>query len=263
LKVEHLTTVFEGPQPVVAVDDVSFDLYKGETLGLVGESGSGKSVTAFSLVRLVRPPGRVKSGRVTFQGRDLLALPEEEMQSVRGAGIGFVFQEPVAALNPTMRVGAQIAEALTVHRLATKRDAHDRAVELLRAVKIADPDKRAADYPHQFSGGMRQRVMIAVALACRPPLVIADEPTTALDVTVQAQVLELLRELKHQLELSLLLITHDFGVIAETADRVAVMHAGRIVEQGPVRQILRRPSHPYTQKLLASIPGANAPTPVS
>ena len=257
LKVEQLTTVFDGPQPVVAVDDVSFDVNQGETLGLVGESGSGKSVTAFSIVRLVQHPGRIKGGRVTFQGRDLLALSEEEMQSVRGAGIGFIFQEPMAALNPTMRVGAQIAEALIVHRLATRREARDRAVGLLRAVRMSDADKRVDDYPHQLSGGMRQRVMTAVALACRPPLLIADEPTTALDVTVQAQVLELLRDLKNEFNLSLLLITHDLGVIAETADRVAVMYAGRIVEQGPVREILRHPAHPYTRKLLASLPGAS------
>jgi ABC-type dipeptide/oligopeptide/nickel transport system ATPase component len=257
LKVERLTTVFEGPQPVVAVDEVSFDVYKGETLGLVGESGSGKSVTAFSIVRLIQPPARITSGRVVFQGRDLLALSEKEMRPIRGAGIGFIFQEPAAALNPTMRVGAQIAEALLVHRLANKRDGRTRAIDLLRAVRIADADRRVDDYPHQLSGGMRQRVMIAVALACRPALVIADEPTTALDVTVQAEVLELLRALKHEFSLSLLLITHDLGVIAETADRVAVMHAGRIVEQGPVRDVLKRPSHPYTQRLLAAIPGAS------
>jgi oligopeptide/dipeptide ABC transporter ATP-binding protein len=255
LRVSNLRTTFG---PVVAVNDVSFEIRKGETLGLVGESGSGKSVTAFSIIRLVQEPGHVAGGTIVFQGRDLLTLPEEDMRQVRGAGIGFVFQEPMAALNPVMRVGAHIAEALIVHGLASRADARTRAVELLRAVKIVDPEKRADDYPHQLSGGMRQRVMLAVALACRPPLVIADEPTTALDVTVQAQILELLRDMKREFDLSLLLITHDLGVIAETADRVAVMYAGRIVEQGPVREIFRNPQHPYTRGLLASIPGGSA-----
>jgi oligopeptide/dipeptide ABC transporter ATP-binding protein len=256
LSVQNLTTVFDVPgRPVVAVDNVSFEIRKGETLGLVGESGSGKSVTAFSILQLLPHPGRVSGGRVLFQGRDLLALPEPEVRKVRGAGIGLIFQEPMAALNPVMRVGAQIAESLIVHGLAGRKEARERAIELLRAVKITDPDKRVDDYPHQLSGGMRQRVMIAVALACRPPLVIADEPTTALDVTVQAQILELLREMKQKFDVALLLITHDLGVIAETADRVAVMYAGRIVEEGPVRDIFRKPLHPYTQGLLASIPG--------
>jgi peptide/nickel transport system ATP-binding protein len=255
LKIENLRTVFG---PVVAVNDVSFEIRKGETLGLVGESGSGKSVTAFSIIRLVQEPGRVTGGKVFFRGKDLLGVSEDEMRQVRGAGIGFVFQEPMAALNPVMRVGAHIAEALMVHGLASRSDARARAIELLRAVKIVDPEKRVDDYPHQLSGGMRQRVMMAIALACRPPLVIADEPTTALDVTVQAQVLEQLREMKRAFDLSLLLITHDLGVIAETADRVAVMYAGRIVEQGPVREIFRNPKHPYTRGLLASIPGGAA-----
>jgi peptide/nickel transport system ATP-binding protein len=254
LKVENLRTVFGS---LVAVNDVSFEVRKGETLGLVGESGSGKSVTAFSIIRLVQEPGTITAGRILFQGRDLLSLPESEMRHVRGAGIGFVFQEPMAALNPVMRVGAHIAEALTVHGLASRAEARQRAIELLRAVKITDPDKRIDDYPHQLSGGMRQRVMMAIALACKPPLVVADEPTTALDVTVQAQILELLRDMKREFDLSLLLITHDLGVIAETADRVAVMYAGRIVEQGPVRQIFRDPQHPYTRGLLASIPGGS------
>ncbi len=259
LSVQNLTTVFDAsPTPVVAVNDVSFDLRQGETLGLVGESGSGKSVTAFSIVGLLQPPGRVAAGRVRFRGRDLVTLPEREMRSVRGAGIGFVFQEPMAALNPVMRVGAHIAEALVVHGLASRSAARDRAVQLLKAVKITDPEKRVDDYPHQLSGGMRQRVMMAIALACKPPLVIADEPTTALDVTVQAQILDLLRDMKRQFDLSLLLITHDLGVIAETADRVAVMYAGRIVEQGSVRDIFHSPQHPYTRGLLASIPGGSA-----
>ena len=260
LKVENLRTVFESePAPVVAVNDVSFEVRKGETLGLVGESGSGKSVTAFSIIRL-QDPGKITGGRVLFQGRDLLALPEHEMRHVRGAGIGFVFQEPMAALNPVMRVGAHIAEALTVHGLASKSEARARAVDLLRAVRITNPEQRVDDYPHQLSGGMRQRVMMAIAIACKPPLVIADEPTTALDVTVQAQILELLRDMKREFDLSLLLITHDFGVIAETADRVAVMYRGKIVEQAPVRDIFRNPQHPYTKGLLASIPGGEPGT---
>jgi oligopeptide/dipeptide ABC transporter ATP-binding protein len=237
---------------------VSFEIRRGETLGLVGESGSGKSVTAFSILRLLPPAGRITAGQVIFQGRDLLTLSEREMCGVRGAGIGLVFQEPMAALNPVMRVGAQVAEALVVHGMAGKREARERAIALLQAVKIVDPQKRVDDYPHQLSGGMRQRVMLAVALACKPPLVIADEPTTALDVTVQAQILDLLREMKRAFDLSLLLITHDLGVIAEVADRVAVMYAGRIVEQGPVRAIFRAPAHPYTRGLLASIPHGRA-----
>jgi peptide/nickel transport system ATP-binding protein len=257
LSVRNLRTTFG---PLVAVNDVSFEIRKGETLGLVGESGSGKSVTAFSLIRLVQEPGLVESGAVHFQGKELLSLPEEEMRKVRGAGIGFVFQEPMAALNPVMRVGAHIAEALMVHGLASRSDARARAIDLLRAVKIVDPEKRVDDYPHQLSGGMRQRVMLAIALACKPPLVIADEPTTALDVTVQAQVLELLRDMKRQFDLSLLLITHDFGVIAEMADRVAVMYRGKIVEEAPVRDIFRNPRHPYTRGLLASIPGGEPGT---
>ena len=260
LRVENLTTVFETPgDRVVAVDDVSFEIFKGETLGLVGESGSGKSVTAFSIIQLLQPPGRITSGRITFGGRDLLTLPGQEMRKVRGAGIGFVFQEPMAALNPVMRVGAQVAEALVVHGLASKRDARSRAIDSLRAVHIRDAEARVDDYPHQLSGGMQQRVMLAIALACRPPLVIADEPTTALDVTVQAQMLDLLRELKREFDLSLLLITHDLGVIAETADRVAVMYRGKIVEQGSVRDVLRRPTHAYTQQLLAATPGMALP----
>ena len=256
LSVEHLTTVFDLPRrSVAAVDDVSFEIRPGETLGLVGESGSGKSVTAMSIMRLVQPPGRVAGGRIIFQGRDLLALDERAMQEVRGAAISLIFQEPATALNPVFTVGDQIAETLVVHHRASKRKARADAVALLRAVRIPDPESRAADYPHQLSGGMRQRVMIAMALACRPALVIADEPTTALDVTIQAQILDLLQEMKASFGLSVLLITHDLGVIAETADRVAVMYAGRIVETGPVRAILRTPQHPYTRGLLASIPG--------
>jgi len=259
LDVQDLTVSFAGAQSTVtAVDHVSFRIAPGETLGLVGESGSGKSVTAFSILRLLQPPGRITGGRVMFEGRDLLTLPERDMRQVRGARISLIFQEPMTALNPVMRVGDQIAEALTVHGMATRADARRRAIELLQAVKIADPVRRVRDYPHQLSGGMRQRVMIAIALACRPPLVIADEPTTALDVTIQAQVLDLMRELKERFNLALLLITHDFGVIAEMADRVAVMLKGRLVEEGPVRQILRDPRHDYTRSLLAAVPGRKA-----
>src|SRR5688500_17939546 len=257
LDVQELTVTFAGTRSTVtAVDRVSFQLERGETLGLVGESGSGKSVTAFSILRLVQPPGRITGGRILFEGRDLLSLTEREMRAVRGARISLIFQEPMTALNPVMRIGDQIAEALTVHGVASRADARLRAVELLDAVRIPDAVRRVRDYPHQLSGGMRQRVMIAIALACRPPLIIADEPTTALDVTIQAQVLDLLRELRTRYNLSLLLITHDFGVIAEMADRVAVMYRGKLVEEGPVRQILRAPAHEYTRNLLAAVPGA-------
>jgi len=257
LDVHNLSVTFGGPS--LAVDGVSFQVMPGETLGVVGESGSGKSVTAFSILRLLQPPGRIVSGSVRFQGRDLLTLSEAAMRDVRGAGISLIFQEPMTALNPVMRVGDQVAEALLVHGKATRAEAMARAVELLQAVHIGDAQRRVRDYPHQLSGGMRQRVMIAIALACRPPLVIADEPTTALDVTIQAQVLDLLRELKARYTLALLLITHDFGVIAEMADRVAVMFKGKLVEQGPVRDVLRHPSHDYTRNLLAAVPGARGP----
>jgi ABC-type dipeptide/oligopeptide/nickel transport system ATPase component len=255
LDLQHLTVTFGRPGAVLtAVDDLSLTIHAGETLGLVGESGSGKSVTALAILRLLQPPGKVTGGRVLFEGRDLLTLSEAEMRSVRGGRISLIFQEPMTALNPTMRVGDQIAEALTAHGIAPG-DARLRMVELLEAVRIPDAARRARDYPHQLSGGMRQRVMIAIALACRPPLVIADEPTTALDVTIQAQVLEMLRELKERFNLALLLITHDFGVIAEMADRVAVMRGGQLMEHGLVRQILREPSHEYTRRLLSAVPG--------
>ena len=257
LDVAHLTAGFGANGRFVAVvRDVSFSVGPGETLGLVGESGSGKSVTALSIMRLLQAPGRIASGSIVFRGTDLLRLSEAEMRKVRGAGIGFIFQEPMSALNPVFTVGDQIAEALVIHERVTWRQARLRAVELLEAVRMTDPARRARDYPHQLSGGMRQRVMIAVALACRPPLVIADEPTTALDVTIQAEVLDLLRELRARYQLSLLLITHDLGVIAEMADTVAVMYAGSIVEHAPVREIFRSPAHPYTRGLLASMPGA-------
>ena len=248
--------MFDTPGgPVPAVNDVSFEIRAGETLGLVGESGSGKSVTALSIMRLVQPPGRIAGGRLLFKGQDLLTLDEAAMRAIRGAEISLIFQEPMTALNPVFRIGDQIAEALLVHGRADRQQAKAKAVELLRSVRIPNPESQVTAYPHQLSGGMRQRVMIAIALACQPSLVIADEPTTALDVTIQAQILELLRDMRSALNLSLLLITHDLGVVAETADRVAVMYAGRVVETGPVREILRNPQHPYTRGLLASIPG--------
>jgi oligopeptide/dipeptide ABC transporter ATP-binding protein len=256
LEVSHLTTVFDLPSgPAPAVDDVSFEVLPGETLGLVGESGSGKSVTALSIMRLVQPPGRISGGSIRFKGRELLTLSEPKMREVRGADIALIFQEPMTALNPVFRIGDQVAETLLVHGRVSRRDARARAVELLGSVRIPDPAARARDYPHQLSGGMRQRVLIAMAIACKPSLVIADEPTTALDVTIQAEILDLLREMKSAFHLSLLLITHDLGVVADTADRVAVMYAGRIVEHGPVREIFRDPKHPYTRGLLASRPG--------
>jgi oligopeptide/dipeptide ABC transporter ATP-binding protein len=256
LSVRHLTTVFDTPRgQVTVVNDVSFEIRRGETLGLVGESGSGKSVTALSILRLIQPPGRIARGAIRFKGRDLFGLDEAAMREVRGAGISLIFQEPSTALNPVFTVGDQIGEAMRVHGRASRKDARARAIELLEAVHIPDAAARVRDYPHQLSGGMRQRVMIAIALACRPALVIADEPTTALDVTIQAQILDLLREMKAAFDVSLLLITHDLGVVAETADRVAVMYAGRIVETGPVRALFHLPAHPYTRGLLASIPG--------
>jgi ABC-type dipeptide/oligopeptide/nickel transport system ATPase component len=260
LSVQHLTTVFGETR---VVDEVSFDVARGETLALVGESGSGKSMTALSIMRLVQPPGRIANGRILYQDRDLLTLDEDAMRQVRGAEISLIFQEPITALNPVFTIGDQIAEALLVHGRTTKREAKTQTIELLRSVRIPNPESRITDYPHQLSGGQRQRVMIAIALACRPSLVIADEPTTALDVTIQAQVLELLRDMKSALNLSLLLITHDFGVVAETADRVAVMQAGRIVEIGDVRQIFHRPQHSYTRELLAAIPSAGRRRPTA
>jgi oligopeptide/dipeptide ABC transporter ATP-binding protein len=255
LQVDHLTAGFDvGARTLVAVDDVSFSVRSGETLGLVGESGSGKSVTALSIMRIVQPPGRIVSGSIRFRDRDLMTLGEAEMCRVRGAEIALIFQEPMTALNPVFTVGDQIAETLVVHGRTGWKAARAESVALLAAVRIPEPARRARDYPHQLSGGQRQRVMIAMALACRPALVIADEPTTALDVTIQAEILDLLREMKAEFGLSLLLITHDLAVIAEMADRVAVMYAGRIVEQAPVKDLFASPGHPYTRGLLDSIP---------
>jgi peptide/nickel transport system ATP-binding protein len=256
LSVERLTTVFDlAAGPAAAVIDVSFHVNPGETLCLVGESGSGKSVTALSILRLVQHPGRIAGGKILFKERDLLTLDERAMQKVRGAEIALVFQEPMTALNPVFTIGNQIEETLAVHGIARGKQAKDRAVELLDAVSIPEPQRRVRDYPHQLSGGLRQRALIALALSCNPALLIADEPTTALDVTIQAQILDLLRDLQKRFELSLLLITHDLGVVAEMADRVAVMYAGRIVEESPVRDLFRDPRHPYTKGLLGSMPG--------
>jgi oligopeptide/dipeptide ABC transporter ATP-binding protein len=239
---------------VRAVDDISFTVPEGGTLGLVGESGCGKSVTALALLRLVPEPGWMAGGRLVFRGIDLATLPEKKMRGYRGRQIALVFQEPAAALNPVLSVGTQIAEGLQVHGLMKKKEALREAARLMAEVRIPDAERRVHEYPHQMSGGMRQRVMIAMALACRPALLIADEPTTALDVTLQAEILDLLRRLKDERGLALLLISHNLGVIAETADRVAVMYAGRIVEEAPVRDLFRAPAHPYTAGLLRSMP---------
>jgi oligopeptide/dipeptide ABC transporter ATP-binding protein len=256
LSVRDLRTYFYTEAGVArAVDGVSFDIARGETVGLVGESGCGKSVTAFSLIRLVQPPGRIEPGsRIGFDGRELTSLSDKEMRGVRGERIGFVFQEPMTALNPVFTVGDQIAEVVRVHNAGTKREAWDRAVKMLETVGIPSPAQRATEYPHQLSGGMRQRVVIAMALIMNPALVIADEPTTALDVTIQAQILELLRDLQQKFGTSILLITHDLGVVAETASRVIVMYGGEIVEEAPVADLFARAHHPYTEGLLAAMP---------
>ena len=255
LELKNLKTYFFTDEGVVkAVDDVSFNVEKGKTLGLVGESGCGKSVTAMSISRLVSPPGRIVGGEILLNGRNLVPLPDQEMRQVRGSQISMIFQEPMTALNPVLEVGFQIAEAVLAHESVSKREAWSRAVESMRAVSIPDPEKRARDYPHHLSGGMRQRIMIAMALVCNPELVIADEPTTALDVTIQAQILELLDSLRQKYNLSLILISHDLGVIAEVAETVAVMYAGKIVEMGPAMGVFHNPRHPYTQGLLQSVP---------
>jgi oligopeptide/dipeptide ABC transporter ATP-binding protein len=256
LTVRDLRVYFHQRDRLVrAVDGVDLQLSPGKTLCLVGESGSGKSLTALSIMRLISPPGRIEEGsEITYAGRDLVAASADQMQSIRGNEISMIFQEPMTSLNPAHTVGAQIAEAVRLHRPVSKAAAAERALEMLRLVGVPDPRRRGSDYPHQLSGGMRQRVMIAMALSCEPKLIIADEPTTALDVTIQAQVLELLRELRDTLGMAVLLITHDLGVVAEMADDVAVMYAGRIVERGNVQDTFARPQHPYTQALLRSIP---------
>jgi peptide/nickel transport system ATP-binding protein len=256
LEVEGLKTYFFTRDGVVrAVDGVSFTVARGETLAIVGESGCGKSVTSLSILRLVAsPPGRTVGGRVLFEGRDLLQLSEPEMRKVRGDAISMIFQEPMTSLNPVLTIGQQIAEVLRLHRGLSGEDAMRRSVEMLRLVRMPEPERRVTQYPHQLSGGMRQRVMIAMALACEPRLLIADEPTTALDVTIQAQILDLMRELKARTGAAVMLITHDLGVVAEMAQRVVVMYAGRKVEEAPVADLFACPRHPYTRGLLDSIP---------
>ncbi len=259
LEIQDLKTHFFTDRGVArAVDGVSFTVRRRETFCLVGESGCGKSVTALSTLRLVpSPPGRVVAGRILLDGQDLLSLPRSRMQGIRGNRISMVFQEPMTALNPVFTIGNQIVEGVRRHRSVSRREARQVAVDMLRRVGIPDAASRMSDYPHQLSGGMQQRVMIAMALVCRPALLIADEPTTALDVTTQAQILDLLQELQEELGMSVLLITHDLGVVAEVADRVAVMYAGRIVEQAPVETIFERPAHPYMVSLLESLPALN------
>ncbi len=255
LRVRDLTTCFDGDEAtVLAVDRLSFDLMPGETLGLVGESGCGKSVTSLSIMRLLRAPGRVAGGSIEFDGRDLLALPEKAMRAIRGNQISMIFQEPMTSLNPVFTVGKQISESLMLHQGLSRREAMAQAESLLELVQISDPARRVREYPYQLSGGMRQRAMIAMALACQPKVLIADEPTTALDVTIQAQILHLLREIQQRLGTSIVLITHDLGVVAQMCQRVIVMYAGRKVEEGSVDDILDRAQHPYTQALIRSLP---------
>lgn len=262
LEIRDLHTVFHTDDGAVrAVDGVDLWVDEGEVLGLVGESGCGKSVTAHSVMRLVSPPGRIESGEILFRGRNLLNVSRREMHQVRGSRIAMIYQEPMSSLNPLLRVGTQIMEAVTMHMHKTKREALDLAVDMLRAVGIPDPGRRIHDYPHQLSGGMRQRVMIAMGMVCNPRLMIADEPTTALDVSIQAQILDLLRKLVRETNAAVMLITHDMGVVAETADRVAVMYTGKVVEQADVKTLFTSPAHPYTQGLLASIPDVSRPVP--
>ncbi|MFA7635006.1 MAG: ABC transporter ATP-binding protein [Bacillota bacterium] len=259
LEIRNLKTCFYTEDGVVpAIENVSFSLDKGETIGIVGESGSGKSVTALSVMRLIpNPPGRIECGEIIFEGENLLEKRMDQMRGIRGNDIAMIFQEPMTSLNPVLTVGDQIMEAIVLHQKLSKQDAKDKAVHMLRLVGIPSPERRVNDYPHQMSGGMRQRVMIAMALSCNPKLLIADEPTTALDVTVQAQILELMMALKDDLGTSVMLITHDLGVIAETADKVVVMYAGNVVEKAGVRELFREPAHPYTMGLLGSIPKLN------
>jgi peptide/nickel transport system ATP-binding protein len=265
LEVEDLRTYFYTRDGVVrAVDGVSFHVHAGETLAIVGESGCGKSVTSLSILRLIAsPPGRIVSGRLVFEGRDLLALSEAQMRAIRGNEISMIFQEPMTSLNPVLTIGRQIGEALKVHKGLSTREAARRAIEMLRLVNMPEPERRVAQYPHQLSGGMRQRVMIAMALACKPDLLIADEPTTALDVTIQAQILDLLRSLQRDLGMSILLITHDLGVVAETCDEVVVMYAGRVVERSTTETLFAAPRHHYTAGLLRSVPSYGSGTEVA
>ncbi|MGB9739435.1 ABC transporter ATP-binding protein [Chloroflexus sp.] len=256
LEVRDLRTYFHTQDGIVkAVDGVSFYVNRGETLGIVGESGCGKSVTSLSIMRLIpNPPGKIVSGQILFDGEDLLQASEEEMRRIRGNRIAMIFQDPMTSLNPVLTIGRQITESLELHLKLSKKEARDRAIELLDMVGIPSPSKRLDNYPHQFSGGMRQRVMIAMALSCNPELLIADEPTTALDVTIQAQILELINRLREELETAVILITHDLGVVAGMTDRVTVMYAGKVVEEGPTAEIFANPRMPYTIGLLRSIP---------
>ncbi len=255
LEVENLQTHFRTPDGINrAVDGVSFEVREGETLALVGESGCGKSVTALSILRLIpEPPGKI-AGAIRLQGRDLLRLSDRAMRDIRGNDISMIFQEPMTSLNPVLTIGRQLGETLRLHHGISRKAAERRALEMLDLVGIPEPRRRLADYPHRLSGGMRQRVMIAIALACDPKLLIADEPTTALDVTIQAQILDLMKDLKRRMDAAIVLITHDLGVVAEVAERVMVMYAGRKVEEAPVRELFRTPRHPYTQGLLGAVP---------
>ncbi len=257
LSIEDLCVEFGTDDgPVRAVDGVSLEVHEGETLGVVGESGCGKSVTALSIMRLIKsPPGRVVRGSIRYRGRDLLTLPAEEMRKLRGNRISMIFQEPMTSLNPVFTVGDQIGEAIRLHQGATKKEAEQRAIDMLGKVGIPAPEQRVRSYPHELSGGMRQRVMIAMALGCEPDLLIADEPTTALDVTIQAQILDLIQALQHDFGMAVVLITHDLGVVAETCDRVQVMYAGRVVEVATAAQLFDAPRHPYSLGLLRSVPG--------
>lgn len=261
LQVRDLKTYFYTDAGVVkAVDGVSYDLKEGETLGLVGESGCGKSVSALSILRLIaNPPGKIVGGEIFFEGKDLLKISEKEIRNIRGNHIAMIFQEPMTSLNPVLTIGLQIGEALELHRNMNKKEAREEILRLLRMVGIPDPERRIGDYPHQFSGGMRQRVMIAMALSCNPKLLIADEPTTAVDVTIQAQLLEVVKELTSRLGTAVMLITHNLGVVARHVNRMAVMYAGRIVEQGPAAEVYAHPRHPYTIGLLASVPRLDKP----
>jgi peptide/nickel transport system ATP-binding protein len=256
LEVKNLKTSFFSEEgEVKAVDDVSFNVYPGKTLGIVGESGCGKSVTSLSIMRLIaNPPGRIMGGQILYQGKDLLKMDLSEMRKIRGNDISMIFQEPMTSLNPVFTIGNQIREAIALHQDLSKKEIQNKAVEMLKLVGIPSPEKRVNDYPHQLSGGMRQRVMIAMALSCNPSVLIADEPTTALDVTIQAQILDLLRDLQQKVGMALILITHDLGVVAEVAEEVVVMYAGRVVEQGTVQEIFTNPKMPYTKGLLNSIP---------
>ncbi len=260
LKVNDLRTYFDTAQGVArAVDGVTFEIHAGETLGVVGESGCGKSVTALSIMRLFpSPPGRIDGGEILFKGKDLTKVSKGEMRRIRGCEISMIFQEPMTSLNPVYTVGEQVVEAIRLHQSLSKREAVRKAIEMFELVGIASPERRIREYPHQLSGGMRQRVMIAMALSCRPSLLIADEPTTALDVTIQAQILELTNDLKSKLGAAILFITHDLGVIAETAQQVMVMYAGRLVEQADVAMLFENPLHPYTRGLMGSIPSEQA-----